>query len=49
MNANDLKAEMVWLNSSEAKQRGAAAKAYAISEFKKAFPKRKYVKVRSTS
>ena len=38
MNANDLKAEMVWLNSSEAKLRGAAAKAYAISEFKKRFP-----------
>ena len=38
MNAKDFKAEMAWLNSSEAKQRGAAAKAHAISEFKKRFP-----------
>ena len=33
----DFKAEMAWLSSSEAKQRGAAAKALAISEFKKRF------------
>ena len=38
MNAKDFKAEMAWLKSSEAKQRGAAAKAHAISEFKKRFP-----------
>ena len=31
-------AEWKWLNSSEAKQRGAAAKALALSEFKKHFP-----------
>ena len=30
--------ELDWLNSSEAKQRGAAAKANAISQFKKRFP-----------
>ena len=38
--AQDLKAEMSWLSSSEAKQRGAAAKALAVSDFKKAFPSR---------
>ena len=37
MSAKDYKAEMAWLNSSEAKKRGAAAKAHAISKFKKAF------------
>ena len=31
-------AEWKWLSSSEAKQRGAAAKALALSEFKKRFP-----------
>ena len=38
MNAKDFKAKMAWLNSSEAKKRNAAAKAHAISEFKKLFP-----------
>ena len=38
MTAKDFNAEMVWLNSSEPKKRGAAAKAHAISEFKKRFP-----------
>ena len=37
-NAKDYEAEIKWLNTSEAKQRIAAAKAYAISEFKKRFP-----------
>ena len=36
--AKGIKAQMTWLSSSEAKQRGAAAKAHAISEFKKRFP-----------
>ena len=31
-------AEWKWLNSSEAKQRGAATKALALSDFKKRFP-----------
>ena len=35
----DYEAEMKWLSSSEAKQRGAAAKAHALSEFKKRFPR----------
>ena len=35
--AKGFKAEMAWLNTSEAKQRAAAAKANAISEFKKRF------------
>ena len=34
----DFKSEMSWLSSSEAKQRGAAAKALAVSDFKKRFP-----------
>ena len=38
MNAKDYGAEMAWLKSSEAKQRAAAAKAHALSEFKKRFP-----------
>ena len=38
MNAKDYKAELAWFNSSEAKQRAAAAKADAISEFKRRFP-----------
>ena len=33
-----INSEMVWFKSSEAKQRTAAAKAHAISEFKKRFP-----------
>ena len=37
--AQDFKAEVSWLSSSEAKQRGAAAKALAVSEFKKRFPR----------
>ena len=36
--AQDFKSEMSWLSSSEAKQRGAAAKALAVSDFKKRFP-----------
>ena len=32
-------AQMAWLNTSEAKQRAAAAKAHALSEFKKHFPR----------
>ena len=32
-------AQMAWLNTSEAKQRAAAAKTHAISEFKKRFPR----------
>ena len=36
--AKGFKAEMAWLNTSKAKQRAAAAKANAISEFKKRFP-----------
>ena len=38
MNAKDYEAEWKWLNSSEAEQRGAVAKAHATSEFKKRFP-----------
>ena len=39
MNAKDYAAEWKWMNSSpEAKQRSAAAKAHALSEFKKRFP-----------
>ena len=34
----DFKSEMAWLSSSEAKQRSDAAKALAISDFKKRFP-----------
>ena len=37
--AKSFKAEMAWLSSSEAKQRAAAAKARALSEFKKRFPR----------
>ena len=37
--AKDFKAEMAWLSSSEAQQRPAAAKAQALSEFKKRFPR----------
>ena len=36
--AKGVKTQMSWVNTSEAKQRIAAAKAYAISEFKKRFP-----------
>lgn len=36
--AKGFKAEMKWLSSSEAKQRAAAAKTQALSEFKKRFP-----------
>ena len=39
MNAKDYSAEWKWMNSSEAKQRSAAAKAQALSEFKKRFPR----------
>ena len=40
MNAKDYEAERKWTNSSpEAKQRSAAAKAQALSEFKKRFPR----------
>ena len=40
MNAKDYEAEWKWMNSSpEAKQRSAAAKAQALSEFKKRFPR----------
>ena len=40
MNAKDYAAEWKWMNSSpEAKQRSAAAKAHALSEFKKRFPR----------
>ena len=40
MNAKDYEAEWKWMNSSpEAKQRSAAAKAPALSEFKKRFPR----------
>ena len=40
MNAKDYAAEWKWINtSSEAKQRSAAAKAHALSEFKKRFPR----------
>ena len=39
MSAKDYEAEMKWFSSSEAKQRAAAAKAHAISEFKKRFPR----------
>ena len=35
----DYEAEMKWLSSSEAKQRAAAAKARALSKFKKRFPR----------
>ena len=37
--AKGIKTQMSWVNSSEAKQRIAAAKAHAISEFKKRFPR----------
>ena len=37
--AKSFKAEMAWLSSSEAKKRAAAAKARALSEFKKRFPR----------
>ena len=37
--ANGLKSQLTWLSSSEAKQRADAAKAQAISEFKKHFPR----------
>ena len=36
--AKDLKSQMAWLSSSEAKQRADAAKAQALSEFQKRFP-----------
>ena len=40
MNAKDYEAEWKWMNSSpEAKQRSAEAKAQALSEFKKRFPR----------
>ena len=40
MNAKDYAAEWKWMNTSpEAKQRSAAAKAQALSEFKKRFPR----------
>ena len=40
MNAKDYAAEWKWMNSSpEAKQRSDAAKAYALAEFKKRFPR----------
>ena len=39
MNAKNYEAEWKWLKSSEAKQRAAAAKAHAISEFKTRFPR----------
>ena len=34
MNAKDYEAEMAWFNSSEAKQRGAAAKFQSFSTFR---------------
>ena len=37
--AQDLKSEMSWLSSSEAKERAAAAKALALSNFQKRFPR----------
>ena len=39
MNAKDYAVEWKWMNSSEAKQRSASAKAQALSEFKKRFPR----------
>ena len=39
MNAKDYAAEWKWMSSTEAKQRSAAAKAQAFSEFKKRFPR----------
>ena len=39
MNAKDYAAEWKWMNSSEAKQRSVAAKAQALSDFKKRFPR----------
>ena len=36
--AQDFKSEMTWLSSSEAKQRSDAAKAQALSKFRKRFP-----------
>ena len=39
MNAKDYAVEWKWMNSSEAKQRSASAKAHALSEFKKRFPR----------
>ena len=38
MQLKDYKGEWDWMNSSEAKQRSDAARAHAISEFKKSFP-----------
>ena len=46
MNAKDYAAEWKWMNSSpEAKQRSAAAKAHALSEFKKRFPRADIVQI----
>ena len=42
-------AEWKWMNSSEAKQRYAAAKAQALSDFKKRFPPRSNVQIPSAS
>ena len=39
MNAKDYAAEWKWMSSTEAKQRSAAAKAQALSNFKKRFPR----------
>ena len=39
MNAKDYAVEWKWMSSTEAKQRSAAAKAQALSEFKKRFPR----------
>ena len=39
MNAKDYAAEWNWMNLSEAKQRSASAKAQALSDFKKRFPR----------
>ena len=39
MNAKDYAAEWKWMSSTEAKQRSAAAKSHALSEFKKRFPR----------
>ena len=39
MNAKDYAAEWKWMSSTEAKQRSAAAKAQALSEFQKRFPR----------
>ena len=40
--AKGIKAQMTWLSSSEAKERGAAAKAHAISNSKSVFHALKY-------